>query len=222
MTAPALGLLFDLDGTMANSDPAHFAAFNALLAPHGRSIDQAEFHAHIVGGANAQIMRRLFPELDEAAHRELADRKEALFRASGDRIEPIAGLHALLARMAAAGVPVGVVTNAPRRNAEHMLGALGLAHLLDTVVIGEEVGRGKPDPLPYCTGLERLGLPANRVIAFEDSRAGIRSATGAGLFTVGMTTNLPAEALREAGAGLTAPDFEDPALLALIDTRLAA
>ena len=219
---PRLGLLFDLDGTMANSDPAHFAAFNALLAPYGRSIDEGEFHTHIVGGANAQIMRRLFPEHDETEHRALADRKEALFRASPDRIEPIAGLHALLERMAEAGVPVGVVTNAPRRNAEHMLGALGLAHLLDTVVIGEEVGRGKPDPLPYRTGLDRLGLPAGRVIAFEDSRAGIRSATAAGLFTVGMTTNLPPDALCDAGARLTVADFTAPDLTALIASRLAA
>jgi HAD superfamily hydrolase (TIGR01509 family) len=220
MPAP-FGILFDLDGTMAHSDPAHLAAFRALLAPYNRGMTEDEFFATVSGAANPVIMRHLVPDADVAEHERLAERKEALFRDSVPQLEPVAGLHRLLDRVAAADGRIGVVTNAPRLNAEHMLRALGLAHLLDTVVIGLELPRSKPDPLPYLTGLDRLGLPAAAVIGFEDSLTGVQAARGAGLFTVGMRTGLGDAALRGAGAHLTVPDFEDPALDAMLERALS-
>ncbi|MBE7210766.1 MAG: HAD-IA family hydrolase [Gluconacetobacter diazotrophicus] len=218
---PTFGLLFDLDGTMAHSDPAHLVAFQKLLAPYGRGMTEEEFFSEISGGANPIIMRKLFPDADEAEHVRLADLKEQLFRDNTPELDAVAGLHGLLERVAAGGGRVGVVTNAPRPNAEHMLRVLGLERLLDTIVLGLELPRSKPDPLPYLTGLERLGLPAAAVMGFEDSLTGVRSARGAGLFTVGMRTSLDDAALRGAGAHLTVADFDDPALDALLRKALA-
>ena len=214
---PELGLLFDLDGTMVDSDHHHFAAFNALLGEFGRSVTREHFNARIMGGANAEIMRELFPDLDAARQAELADRKEAMFRDMSPRMDPIPGLPALLDWAHARGVPVGAVTNAPRLNAEHMLTALGFDHLIPSVVIGEELPRSKPDPLPYLTGAERLGLAPERIVAFEDSRSGIKAATGAGMRTVGIATGLPPELLETLGTTLVIHRYDDPRLRALLE-----
>jgi HAD superfamily hydrolase (TIGR01509 family) len=211
------GLLFDLDGTLVETDPTHLAAFNDILTGNGQPpVDLHYYNTHIIGFPNAVIFASLFPALGEVDHRRLADEKEALFRARAGGLHPARGLVALLDWADAHDVPVAVVTNAPRANADLMLGALGLVERFRHVVIGDELPFAKPHPLPYLTGAQRLGVDIARTVAFEDSRSGIRAAVAAGLTTVGMATSLAPEALREAGAHLAAPDFADPALLALV------
>ena len=217
----ALGLLFDLDGTLADTDPLHFAAFNTLLGEFGQSLTQERYRHSVLGGANALIMQWLFPGLDRHRRAELADRKEVLFREQSGHLKPLEGLAELLEEVERQGVKVGVVTNAPRANAEHVLGVLGLQRLLPTVVVGEEIAHSKPDPLPYLIGLERLGCPAGRTIAFEDSVSGVTAASAAGLYTVAIRTTLDEHALRTAGADMTVQDYRDPALLALVRGALA-
>ena len=82
----------------------------------------------------------------------------------------------------------------------------------DALVLGEELERAKPDPLPYATALERLGAPAERALAFEDSLPGIRSASGAGVATYGIRTGHPDAALLGAGAVGAIDDFTDSQL----------
>ena len=83
------------------------------------------------------------------------------------------------------GLKRAVVTNAPRANAEKVLAALGIDGRLPIVVIGGELARSKPDPLPYLTALERTGARAEHSVAFEDSLSGVRAAVAAGLAVVG-------------------------------------
>ena len=158
-------------------------------------------------------MAWLFPDEPIARHRALADEKERLFRTIAGRMQPLPGLIDLLAWADSNEIKTAVVTNAPRFNAEMMLGAIGLAERFPVLVIGEEVARGKPDPLPYLTALDRLGAKAEAALAFEDSRSGVQAATAAGLETVGMTTGLDAATLRGVGAAGTIADFTDPWLL---------
>ncbi len=113
------------------------------------------------------------------------------------------------------------MTNATRENATLQLGAIGLAERFDTVVIGYELERAKPDPLPYLTGLERLGGHAGRSIAFEDSLSGLAAARGAGLPVVGIATSLPAERLLAEGAALAIRDYHDPRLIPFIEAVVA-
>jgi HAD superfamily hydrolase (TIGR01509 family) len=213
------GLLFDLDGTLVETDPTHLAAFNDILTANGvPPVDQHYYNTHIIGFQNAEIFARLFPAMGEADHKRLADEKEALFRSRAGGLHPAKGLLAFLDWADAHGVPAAVVTNAPRPNADLMLRALGLVGRFRHVVIGDEMAFPKPHPLPYLTGANLLGVDVAASVAFEDSRSGIRAAVAAGLTTVGMSTSLSPDALREAGAHLAVPDFTDPALLALVRT----
>ncbi|RVV99021.1 HAD family phosphatase [Mesobaculum littorinae] len=206
-------LLFDLDGTLLDTDPLHARVFIDIFARHGREIDEAFYTAQIHGRQNRDIFQ-LLPGTDPQA---LADEKEAAFRdLLGTEAEPAAGLRPLLARARAAGWPMAVVTNAPRANADAMLRAIDLSDAFDTIVIGDELPRGKPDPMPYQVALDRLDLSPDAAVAFEDSGSGIRAAVAAGLRTVGLTSSLSPDELRAHGATDVIDDFDDPALAAIL------
>ncbi len=215
-----LALLFDLDGTMVDTDPLHIAAWNAMAAPYGKQIDTAFYRSRIMGFDNPTCSAAVFPELSIAARDALSDGKEAAFRAMLGRLHPTPGLGDLLDWADAHRVPKAVVTNAPRANAETMLRGLGWLERFPVLVIGEELARGKPDPLPYLTGLQRLGASAADAMAFEDSLSGMRACVAAGIESVGLQVALEASALLAVGASLVVRDFTDPALWARLQARM--
>lgn len=212
-------LLFDLDGTLANTDPIHMQAWREELAPHGLQIDEPFYRANISGRLNPHIVADLLPELDEGEASSLIERKEARFRDSAARLERLAGLDDLLRWAGDRGLDIALVTNAPADNARFMLSALGLSDTFPLVVLGADAPPGKPDPAPYRKALERLGVPGTDALAFEDSEAGVRSASGAGIEVVGVATTHPAEALHRVGAHLVVPDFEDERLWSRLRER---
>lgn len=213
-------LLFDLDGTLTDTDTLHLQAFRQLLNEHdGRELTQAQFDAQVSGRANGQLFAELFAGASPEQCKALADRKEALFRSLSPALQPLPGLLRLLDYANTSGMGICVVTNAPRLNAQHMLGAMGLAERFEHVVVADELARPKPDPLPYLTGLQHLNAEAGQALAFEDSLPGVAAAHAAGIFTVGVATTQTPERLMAAGAGLVIDDFEAPALWALLAKR---
>jgi HAD superfamily hydrolase (TIGR01509 family) len=214
-----LALLFDLDGTMVDTDPLHIAAWNSVLAPQGRQIDTAFYRNSVMGFATGAVTGALFPSYSTTQRAAMADAKEQAFRSQVGDLVPTAGLPAVLNWAASLSLPTAVVTNAPRDNALLLLRGLGLAARFPVLVIGEELARGKPDPLPYLTAMQQLGVDADQALAFEDSLSGVRAAVAAGVETIGLTTALTHDALRAAGATAAVPDFADPALLQLLHRR---
>ena len=215
-------LLFDIDGTLANTDPLHLKAFNQVLGPHGHAFDHARFSRELQGFANISIGERFLP--DETLERRAAilDEKEEVFRSLvAGQVEPLPGLMALLDRADDAGVPMVAVTNAPRLNAELLLSGLGITQRFKALVIGDELPYGKPHPLPYQEGLRFVGASAAASIAFEDSRSGVQSATAAGIPTIGIRTSLSDADLVAAGAVASASAFDDPALLERLARAMA-
>jgi len=215
-------LLFDLDGTLVDSDAEHLAAFQRVFAPHGIQLDRSEYAANIMGASNAMIARLYLSHL--APHEQAAtlNAKEAAYRDALGELEHILGALALLDYADRCGLKRAVVTNAPRANAEKVLAALGIGQRLPIVVIGGELARSKPDPLPYLTALQRTGAMAAHSLAFEDSLSGVRAAAAAGLAVVGMTTTLDARTLIGAGATFAVQDFTDPRIFGLIEARLSS
>ncbi|GAB5603199.1 HAD family phosphatase [Thermus sp. FJN-A] len=204
-------LLFDLDGTLADTDPLHLLAWREVLRPYGLEVDPDFYRARISGRLNPEIVRDLLG-LEGAEAARLIEAKEARFRGLAQGLRPTPGLPELLQRVEERGLLWGVVTNAPKENAHHVLKALGLRPPL--LVLAEEVGRGKPDPLPYRVALSRLGVAPGEALAFEDSPSGVRSAVGAGIPTYALLTGHPREKLLEAGALGVMADFR-PALALL-------
>lgn len=219
---PGAALLFDIDGTLADTDPLHLKAFNQTFEPYGHHFDKARFALELQGLANEAIARRFVPQLSPEEGRAVMAGKEAVFRElARTEIHAVPGLFKLLDWADAAGLPMAAVTNAPRANADLILDGLGIRHRFRALVIGEELAHGKPHPLPYLEGLRLLGADATTSVAFEDSRTGIKSATGAGLDTIGMRTSLTEEDMRAAGAVMSADSYDDPALLVFAGAKVS-
>jgi HAD superfamily hydrolase (TIGR01509 family) len=214
-------LLFDIDGTLTDTDALHLEAFNQVFGPRGHVFDRARASRELMGFSMASIAERFLA--DEPPHRQLAimQEKEAVFRAlASDQIQPLPGLMALLDLADRANVPMVAVTNAPRLNAEMMLSGLGITHRFKALVIGDELAHGKPHPLPYLAGLRATSAAPGTSIAFEDSRSGVQSATAAGIPTVGIRTSLGHDDLVAAGAVMTAESFHAGELIEMIAVKM--
>lgn len=212
-------ILFDLDGTITNTDPIHFRAWQEHLNPQGLTIDEAFYKTRISGKTNPVIVAEILPHLSEAAGQQLANAKEARFRELATQdITALDGLIQVLEWAQQQQLPLAVVTNAPPENAYFMLETLRLNVRFQTIVISDEIGVGKPDPAPYNIALERLGVAAEAAIAFEDSPSGIRSAVAAGIPTVGIASTHHPQVLYDLGAMLVIPDFTAEELWTLLNT----
>lgn len=214
-------LLFDIDGTLTDTDALHLEAFNHVFGPRGHVFDRVRASRELMGFSTASIQERFLA--GEPPHRRAAimDEKEAVFRAlASEKIRPLPGLMALLDLADRADVPMAAITNAPRANAEMMLSGLGIAHRFKALVIGDELAHGKPHPLPYLEGLRATNAAPAASVAFEDSRSGVRSASAAGIPTVGIRTSLGHEDLVAAGAVMTADSFEASELIEMIAMKM--
>jgi HAD superfamily hydrolase (TIGR01509 family) len=113
------------------------------------------------------------------------------------------GVQALLEQLKAAGIATALVTSSLLPKVRKVQKVLGLEGAFDAIITSDLVPRGKPDPACYRLAAERLGLPPEGCIAFEDAYSGVRAAAGAGMFTVGVGPDRQ-EALLKEGRGATA------------------
>ena len=155
-------LIFDMDGTLVHSDPVHLRAFVEILGPEGVSVDEEVYRSTIIGRTNESIFATLLPDRPVADHEIFADLKEAAFRRLASELKPLDGLIKLLDWADQNGIRIALVTNAPALNAHHMLDVMGLTDRFAVKITREDAVRGKPDPLPYLTALERLGIGGER------------------------------------------------------------
>ncbi len=210
-------LLFDLDGTLAETDSLHLPTWVDVLRPYGIEMDEGFYRERISGRSNSKILEDLLPDLSAEEGRELANAKEASFRERAHELEPLPGLLDFMREGKSRDLSLALVTNAPEENVEAILLALGLRGFFDEVVLSDEVGPVKPDPAPYKAALGRLGSTPEETLAFEDSTSGIASSVAAGIPTVGIASTQRAETLEAAGAFMVAKDFTDPRLGKLLD-----
>lgn len=217
-------LLFDLDGTLVNTDPVHFLIWQKMLREYGMEIDETFYQAKISGGLNPEILGRILPQLSPDQIQEFAEKKEAIFREIATSLEALPGVMAALNWGRKHNLKLGLVTNAPRANAEFMLQTLKLTDAFDLIVLAEEEAAAKPDPTPYLVALARLGVTADAAITFEDSPSGIRASVAAGIKTVGIASTHNPDKLMNLGTCMAVPDFTDlkvwTFLNSLVDTDL--
>jgi HAD superfamily hydrolase (TIGR01509 family) len=210
-------LLFDLDGTLAETDSLHLPTWVDVLRPHGVEVDEAFYRERISGRSNSKIVEDLLPDLSSGEGQKLAEVKEASFRERAHELEPLPGLLDFMEEGKSRCLSLALVTNAPEENVEAVLLALELGEFFDEVVLSDEVGPVKPDPAPYRAALTKLGVRSKEALAFEDSTSGIASSVAAGIPTVGIASTQEPEKLLETGAFVVAKDFTDPVLRELLN-----
>ncbi|ESQ88662.1 HAD family hydrolase [Asticcacaulis benevestitus] len=205
--------LFDMDGTLCNTEPLHMAAYQTLLQENGRVVDQETFDHQFAGQTTSAVIAHLFPHMSDDMRKDLVALKEARFRETVGRLAPLPGLLEYLDAIAASSATLALVTNAPRADVDCVLAVLGIQTRFSVVIIASELAHPKPHPLPYLRALYEAGVTAKEAVVFEDSIAGLRSARSAGVQTVGVRTTLDAQQLLGSGAWLTIADYHDPALV---------
>lgn len=205
-------ILFDLDGTLVNTDPFHFQAWQEMLREYGIDIDLNFYQTRISGRLNPLIVQDILPHLSLEEGQKLAEDKEARFREMAPLLKRMDGLDDILDWTDKHGFKRILVTNAPRKNVEFMLSILNLTDSFDKIILGEEAKAAKPDPAPYLLALNYLHIPPEKAIAFEDSGSGVRSAVGAGIRTIGIASTYAPEILYQAGAWKVVRDFADSPL----------
>jgi HAD superfamily hydrolase (TIGR01509 family) len=213
-------LLFDLDGTLAETDTLHYEIWRIVLQEQGLAIDPAFYKARISGRLNPDIAQDLLPHLSPAEQTAFLDHKEATFREQA-QLQPLPGLIDFLNWAVQQQLTCAVVSNAPKENAEFMIQSLNVADYFPIVILGSDLPIGKPNPLPYLEALKRLGISASEAIAFEDSPSGIQSAVGAKIPVVGIASTHEPQGLKAEGAAIVVPDFADPRLMEWLESQRA-
>lgn len=219
MTSAQACLLFDVDGTLVDTDPVHIIAFNEICRPHGVEVDEETYRSTVSGRINPVIFADLLPHVPASDYARLSWEKEARFRELATELHPVPGLIAVLDWARSVDLPCALVSNAPRENVEFVIDSIGVRDYFRAMILSDDLPHAKPHPLPYLTGLEKLGGAANVSVAFEDSKSGVQAASAAKLGVVGVTTSIAPDILKANGATITVPDYTDSALMVFIRER---
>jgi HAD superfamily hydrolase (TIGR01509 family) len=213
LMTPHWGALFDWDGVIIDSKALHEAAWNQVAREFGYRHGPEDFRRHFGTQNRRAISETLGWTQDDAQIERISERKEVLYRerlqGSGDLLLP--GVRAFLELLEQSGIPRVVVSSSPRLNIDRVLEGAALGNSFQGIVAAEDTSRGKPDPQGFITGAQRLHLPKERCVVFEDAPAGIEAGRRGGMRVVALTTTHAAPEL--AGADviterLDAPLFE--------------
>ncbi|KAM7476208.1 hypothetical protein LguiB_023451 [Lonicera macranthoides] len=220
--APLEAILFDIDGTLCDSDPIHYYAFREMLQEigfnGGEPISEEFFVVNISGKHNEELCGVLLPEWDFQKAMKFMDDKEAMFRRlAAEKAQPMKGLDKLCKWVEVRGLKRAAVTNAPKSNAELLISMLGLTDFFEIVILANECERAKPFPDPYLKALHALEVLPNHTFVFEDSVSGIKAGMAAGMPVVGMATRNPEKTLLNAGASFVIKDFDEPKLWSALE-----
>lgn len=206
-----VGVLFDMDGVIVLSNPAHLAAWQAFGRERlGVTITSEMFFQSVSGRKNEEALAELFPgRFSPAELKEASMEKEAFYRERfGPTLQPVPGVLRLIAELSKCrDVTIALATSGPPENVEFVLGRFEIKAAFQAVVNGSHVSRAKPDPAIYLLAAERLGIAPQGCIVLEDAFAGVQAAKRAGMRCLAVSTSEPEERLRQAGADCVYEDF---------------
>jgi len=181
-------VLWDLDGTLVDSEEYHWRAWRDTMEAEGVVLTHEQFLATFGLRNDAIIPQWLGPRTGAERVARIGGAKETAYRAlvrSGG-LAPLPGAVEWVRRLAAEGWRQAVASSAPRENIDVVLEAIGLAGCFEAIVSAEDVRRGKPDPEVFLAAAARLGVEPRRSIVVEDAAAGVEAARRAGMRSIGV------------------------------------
>ncbi|WPJ94527.1 HAD-IA family hydrolase [Coraliomargarita algicola] len=183
------GLVFDMDGTLADTMPTHFTAWSRSMAMHGIVFPEERFYA--LGGVPAGvIVDMLAKEQGKTVDADaVAEAKEELFLELLKDVQPILPVKAI-AEFHREHIPMAIATGSPKWVAEKILKALGIYDWFGAVVGADDVEYPKPAPDTYLRAAELIGVDPKRCHAFEDTELGMQAARNAGMTVININTLL--------------------------------
>jgi beta-phosphoglucomutase len=185
-------VLWDLDGTLIDSEQYHWLAWRETMAAEGVALTHQQFLATF-GLRNDAIIPQWIPGASTERIERIAGAKEQLYRrlVREGGLRPLPGAAEWTRRLADEGWRQAIASSAPRENIEAVLAVVGLGSDFQAVVSAEDVTLGKPDPQVFLTAAARLGSPPAQSIVVEDAAAGIEAARRAGMRSIGVSRKGP-------------------------------
>lgn len=203
------GAVWDLDGTLVDTESNHYAAWRALMQEHGRELSYEQFRPTFGLRNDDVLVHHLGFEAGNDDLQALSERKEELFctllEQGGLRMQR--GARELVEHLHGLGARQAIASSAPPGNIDLMVRLMAMGDCFDAVVSSEEVKHGKPAPDIVLKAAARLGLPPSRLVVLEDAPAGVAAGKAAGGKVIAIAAAFPAESLTE--ADLVVHSFEE-------------
>jgi beta-phosphoglucomutase len=200
-------IIFDLDGTLVDTEPLHFQGFREVLAAEGIELSREDYFKRLIGYTDRECFAEVLRENQRAGGKELID--ELIARKAVRYMELIGGEDLYyptaqeFVRECARRFPIVLATGTLRVEAETILHRAGLRELFVDIVSAEDVARGKPAPDSFVLALRHLErraelappMQAHQCLAIEDTPAGVEAARGAHMRVLAIAHTSPASAL---------------------------
>ena len=184
-------VLWDLDGTLVDSEDYHWRAWRDTMSAEGIPITHEQF-LKTFGLRNDEILPCwLGASATPARIQQVANAKEERYRrlVREEGLAPLPGAADWLERLHADGWRQAIASSAPRQNVEVVLEVTRLAECFQALVSAEDVTIGKPDPQVFLTAASRLNVPPSHCIVVEDAVAGVEAARRGGMRSIGVARN---------------------------------
>lgn len=203
-------VIFDFDGIIVDTEPIHYKAFQHILEPFGLAYSWDEYQEIYMGFDDRDAFRAVFQTANKALNehelKQLIEHKATIFRqviAQGTK--PYPGVIELINELRQRQVPLAICSGALKSDIKPILEQLDIESYFSHIVTAEDVPQSKPNPASYVFAKELLinSFPdlfskSERIVAIEDTPAGIASAHGAGLNVIAVTNSYPAIKLKNA------------------------
>ena len=197
--------LFDLDGTLVNTDHIYFNVWKNMLLEYNIILDSDIFNKYVHGNSDDTVVKMLLPKCNVS---DISHLKDKLFIENIRDIQIVDGAIDFLNGIKKLGFMCSIVTNCNRNVAEKIIDYCGLTKFIDFITIGNECARAKPHPDPYLETILKYNVSKNKCIIFEDSKSGLLSARLSNVHcTVGITTNYNHPDLLKNGANITIDNY---------------
>ncbi len=172
-------VIFDMDGVVVDSHPAHLAAWQAVLAIEKRNVSRTDLGFIFDGRRRDEILVHFFGRISSADAERVGRLKDKMFWERRDMLRLTPGFIDFLDDIEHHGIKTAVATSASRDRAMKTLSFFGLCSRFGTIVTGDDVSAGKPDPALFMTAANRLGFAPGDCVVVEDAVAGIQAAKAA-------------------------------------------
>lgn len=199
----AKAVLFDIDGTLIDSNDLHAAAWQEAFRHFGVNIPMEEVRSQIGKGGDNLIPSLLPTEMVEARQQEIEDFRSELFqRCYLPRVVPFSGVRELFERLAEDDVKIVLASSAKQKEVDYHLGLIGAADLVHATTSADDVDSSKPDPDIFQAAWKKVSpLTAEQIVVVGDTPWDVKAACKAGLKTIGVRSGGFSDAeLLEAGA----------------------
>ena len=202
------GIIFDLDGTIVDSLPYHYKAWK-IFFKENKVENFSERLKDYKGGGTLDLLTAVYG--DKYSRKELkimTDDKEIIFREIyKNNVVPIMGFMDMFELIKSKNILVGLASNAIRKNVKMILSELKIYEKFDSIICGDEVKRGKPDPEMFDETIDRFNLKKEECLIFEDSVEGVSAAVNSRVDVVGITSSTSGEILIDKGCITTIDNY---------------